>query len=395
MNFFDKIKTIFKRSGGNDFIIYTSPTFRSNSKNNAMALSSVYRCVDIISDNIALIPIKLKDRQKDHISEVYNHPLNLIFENKTKSNYSMFQLVRLLIQSVLLNGNGFAYIQRNNKGDVIGLRYLPSSTVTISYNEQTGDLLYTSTLIQGAIEPINMIHLLKYSTDGVNGKSVISAANRIISNAQMAEAQTAEYLDKGFNKQGIIKVQGQVNEKQRNEILSNYRNAFRAGGDGVAVFQGSMDFLPIQISPSDAQLIESKKLSTEDIARFFGIPIELLQANTLSSSQLQQKLMMTLMPYIQMIEEEFNRKLIKPLSEHSLYIEFDTTNFIRYNDTEIASYYASLLDKGILCINEVRKELGYNPIEGGDKHIMAYTDIEQNTINKTEKPNENEDTTTE
>ena len=104
---------------------------------------------------------------------------------------------------------------------------------------------------------------------------------------------------------------------------------------------------------------------------------------------------MTLMPYVKMIEEEFNRKLIKPLSEHSLYIELDTTNFIRYNDTEIAQYYASLLDKGILCINEVRKELGYNPIEGGDKHIMAYTDIEQNTINKTEKPNENEDTTTE
>lgn len=395
MKFFDKIKTIFKRSGGNDFIIYTSPTFRSNSKNNAMALSSVYRCVDIIADNVALIPIKLKDRQKDHISEVYNHPLNLIFENKTKSNYSMFQLVRLLIQSVLLNGNGFAYIQRNNKGDVVGLRYLPSSTVTISYNEQTGDLLYTSTLIQGAIEPINMIHLLKYSTDGVNGKSVISAANRIISNAQLAEAQTAEYLESGFNKQGIISVNGQLNEKQRNEILSNWKNTFRAGGSGVAVLQGNLSYQDIQISPSDAQLLEQKNYNTQDIARFFGIPIELLQANTLSSSQLQQKLMMTLMPYVKMIEEEFNRKLIKPLSEHSLYIEFDTKNCIRYNDTEIASYYASLLDKGILCINEVRKELGYNPIEGGDKHIMAYTSIEQNTINKTEKPNENEDTTAE
>lgn len=385
MNFFDKIKTIFKRSSVNDFIVYTSPTFRSNSKNNAMALSSVYRCVDIIADNIALIPIKLKDRQKDHISEVYNHPLNLIFENKTKSNYSMFQLIRLLIQSTLLNGNGFAYIQRNNKGDVVGLKYLPSSTVTISYNETTGDLLYTSTLIQGgAIEPINMIHLLKYSTDGVNGKSVISAANRIISNAQMAENQTSEYLESGFNKQGIISVNGQLNEKQRNEILSNWKNTFRAGGDGIAVLQGNLSYQGIQISPSDAQLIEQKKYNTEDIARFFGIPIELLQANTLSSSQLQQKLMMTLMPYVKMIEEEFNRKLIKPLSEHSLYIEFDTTNFIRYNDTEIASYYASLLDKGILCINEVRKELGYNPIEGGDVHTVAYSDVKQNTINKTE-----------
>ena len=37
-----------------------------------------------------------------------------------------------------------------------------------------------------------------------------------------------------------------------------------------------------------------------------------------------------------------------------------------------------------MCINEVRKELGLSNIDGGDKHIIAYTDIKQNTINNKE-----------
>ena len=387
MKFFDNIKNIFTRSKV-EYIPFSTGIIGGGAKvdSNSLSVSTVYRCVDIICDNIAILPIKLKNKELDHISEVTNHPLINIFENRNKNNISFSQILRLLIQSVLLNGAGFAYIQRNNKGDVMNLKFLPTSTVTIHYDEKSDNLFYTSNLITGAIEPINIIHIIKNSFDGINGKSVIAAAQKSIYNTKLSEQQSTNYLESGCNTQGVIKVNTQLNDKQKTEILNQWRNTFTNGGGGVAVFQGNMEFIPIQISPSDAQLIENKKYNTEDICRFFGIPIELLTVNNLSSSQLQQKLMMTLKPYIKLIEEEFNRKLLKPLSESNLYLEFDTTNCIKYNDIEIANYYSILLDKGILCINEVRKKLGYNAIDGGDKHILAYTDIEQNTINNTEKP---------
>ena len=41
-----------------------------------------------------------------------------------------------------------------------------------------------------------------------------------------------------------------------------------------------------------------------------------------------------------------------------------------------------MINSGVLSINEVRKELGYNGIgEDGDKNIIPYTDIATNTIN--------------
>ena len=61
---------------------------------------------------------------------------------------------------------------------------------------------------------------------------------------------------------------------------------------------------------------------------------------------------------------------------------------MKSNDS--ANYYNTLVSSGILSVNEVRKELGFEPIEGGDNHIIAYTDIEQNTINKDDSEKDEE-----
>lgn len=150
-----------------------------------------------------------------------------------------------------------------------------------------------------------------------------------------------------------------------------------------------MDYQPIQLSATDSQLLESRLFNVQDIARFFGVSPVLLgdlthsNYNTIEATQ-NQFVLHTLMPYIVMVEEEFTRKLIKP-SEEGLEVNLDETAILKADKSAIASYYGTLLDKGILCVNEVRKELGYSPIKGGDKHTIAYTDITQNQLNNENK----------
>ena len=45
-----------------------------------------------------------------------------------------------------------------------------------------------------------------------------------------------------------------------------------------------------------------------------------------------------------------------------------------------ANYYSTLTKNGILSINEARHFLGLAPIDGGDQHIIPFTDLSQNTI---------------
>ena len=71
----------------------------------------------------------------------------------------------------MLRGNAFAYIKRDETGNATELVYLRPDTVTIDYNELTRELKYRCNTVTGIIEPCNIIHLVKYSTDGIHGVS--------------------------------------------------------------------------------------------------------------------------------------------------------------------------------------------------------------------------------
>lgn len=352
----------------------------------ALNLSTVFRCVDLISDSIGMLPIKITKDDKTHFNEIENHSLNIIFSSGTKA-LTRYEFMKILIQSVLLKGNAFSLIERANDGTVVGLRFVESGDVQIHYDKsKPSSLYYTCNLIQNKkIEPCNIIHLLKYSFDGVNGKSVIGFAERTLKLSQSSENSALGLFENGCNLSGVLKVEGQLTKEQRQNIHSTWNQAMANGGNGLAVLQGNMSYQPIQLSAEDSQLLQSRLFQVEEICRFFGINPILVgdlshsSYSTLEAAQ-QEFLLHTLQPYIVMIEEEFSRKLFKP-SESNLRISLDETAILRTDKTALANYYGTLLDKGILCINEVRKELGYSEIEGGDKHIVPYTDINMNTLN--------------
>lgn len=362
-----------------------------DNKYNSMNISAVYRAVEIISDSVAILPIKIKQKDKQHKEELETHPLNYVFGNSTITKYN---LIKLLIQSVLLKGNGFAYIHRADDGTPTDLQFLQSGDVQIMWDKQKRNLYYMCNIISNKkIEPINMIHLLKNTYDGINGISVLSYATRSIKLANNTENSANSFFTNGCNLSGVLTVQGQLNEQQKADIRSSWNQAYSRGGNGLAVLQGNMDYKPIQLSAADSQMLESRRFNVSDIARFFGISPVLLgdlshsNYNTIEATQ-NQFLLHTLQPYITMCELEFSRKLVKP-SEKGIEINFDESALLKTDKTAMAQYYGNLLDKGVLCINEVRKELGYSEIEGGDKHLISYTKIEDNIINKDTKENNN------
>lgn len=354
----------------------------------AMNISAVYRAVEIISDSIAILPVHVKMLDNKNCKSInHNHPVEDLFQNELGDKITRYQLMKLLLQSVMLKGNGFAYIQRINNTP-IAIKYLEPTDVSIHYNKQSRELYYiASNITSKKIEPCDMIHFVKNSYDGVNGVSVLSYANRSIALAQSAENGALSFYSNGCNLAGILTVQGQLTEKQKQDIRSSWGQAYGNGGQGLAVLQGNMSYSPVQLSASDSQMLETRNYNVQDIARFFGISPVLLgdlshsSYSTIEATQ-QQFLLHTLQPYITMIEEEFTRKLLKPSErEANMTINLDETALLRTDKTAMASYYTQMLNSGVMCVNEVRKELGLGEIEGGDKHIIAYTKVTDNTIN--------------
>ena len=88
----------------------------------------------------------------------------------------------------------------------------------------------------------------------------------------------------------------------------------------------------------------------------------------------------TLTTWITMIETEFTRKLFP--DDETLSVDMDENELtLRCDKQTQAQYLSTLVTSGIISANEARAELGLKKIEGGDKITIAYSDINQNTIN--------------
>lgn len=400
MGFFRK-KTREKRE--NEPLQYVTPwgealTFGTLiNRYSSMNISAVFAATNLISNTIAMLPIKVLINGDEGKNEMDNHPLNLVLGERDNDNLlSRFNLIKMIVQSVIIKGNAFCYIQRAQDGSVMGLRYLEAGDVTINYHKQKDMLYYDCPIISKKhIEPIDMLHFVLHSYDGITGISVLSYAARTLGITNASENAAKSFFENGMNVNGLLKVNTPINQKQKDEIRQSWQQAYSGNGGGLAIINGNMDYQQLTLSPEDSQLLASRQFNVADIARFFNINPLLLGGEsgaTYSSLEMLQNafLVHTLQPYIAMIESEFNRKLLKP-SESNLQVILETNDLMRIDKQSQANYYKTMVDAGILSRNEVRKEIGYNGFEGGDEHTIAYSDTDQNTLENNEENTEETD----
>ncbi|MDO4201002.1 MAG: phage portal protein [Bacteroidales bacterium] len=112
----------------------------SYSTNKAMLLSTVYRCVEVISDSVAQLPLELyRIDSNGYKMKFTKHPTYRLLNSEPNSKMTRFTFIKTLIVSTLLKGNGFAYIERDNEGNATAMHYIPSELVTIIPPKTLGD----------------------------------------------------------------------------------------------------------------------------------------------------------------------------------------------------------------------------------------------------------------
>ena len=127
---------------------------------------------------------------------------------------SRFTFIKTLIVSTLLKGNGYAYIERDNEGNAVALHYIPSELVTVIKPKTLKDnIAYSSTGIGNVVEACNMIHILNFTYDGVEGISTLSHAKNTLGLASDSEAHASGFFKGGANLAGILTVQSTLTSK--------------------------------------------------------------------------------------------------------------------------------------------------------------------------------------
>lgn len=124
---------------------YTSLMYNSNggyTTSKATLLSTVYRCMEVISDSVAQLPLEpYRIDSNGYKMKFTKHPTYRLLNSEPNSKMTRFTFIKTLIVCTLLKGNGFAYIERDNEGNATVLHYIPSELVTIIPPKTLGDTI--------------------------------------------------------------------------------------------------------------------------------------------------------------------------------------------------------------------------------------------------------------
>lgn len=359
----------------------------------ALSQSPFFAGINLIANGVAQMGWEIKSKNDTEVSDDFY--AKHLFDDCLLTK---FMLVKNLIKDILLHGNGFCYIHRDKNGVPTSLEYLPYGDCNIVYNKITNSLFYQAPKIsRSLIEPINIIHVLMHSKDGIEGRSILDFASNTINLNANAEKAASSYFASGMTVQGIVSTDApRLTKDQREAIRTAWNDSQVGNGTGLAVLEGGMKYQPVSSNSKDAQLLETRLFNITEVSRWLNISPVLLgdysktAYNTIEQCQLQF-VVNTLAPYVLMLEEELNRKIILPRDKNKYYIDILEEAIIAQDKKAQAEYLGTLIDKAIITPNEARKALGYAPMEGGDDLYRPFTDINQNKINQDKNTQEQDD----
>ncbi|WP_374833919.1 phage portal protein [Paenochrobactrum pullorum] len=348
------------------------------SADDAMKISAVWRCVSLISGNVATLPLDLKRRVGDKRLDADDHDLWRILRRKPNKWQTPSEFRRMLQMSVLLRGNGYAYKVTSGK-KVVELIPLNADNVEVK-QERDLSLTYTVTLPTGQrtiLKQDRMLHLRGMTFDGITGLSVITYAREAMGLAASTEKHAGSLFRNGTRTGGVLKHPGKLDEEgivALRESLDYYREGGGLEGRDLVLEEG-MSYERLAMTSVDAQFIQTRVQSLAEIAMYFGVPLHMVGLNDKASSWgtgIEQMgigfVTYTMQDWLTMWEQAIARDLIDE-NEPDLYARFNNAALLKGDTKSRYEAYAIGRSSGFLSANDIRALEDMDPIEGGDTYL--------------------------
>ena len=169
----------------------------------------------------------------------------------------------------------------------------------------------------------------------------------------------------------LLKSAGKIDEAQANPLRQSLDDVID-GNRRSTVLPSGVEMEKLSLSPQEAQYLESRSFSAEEIARIFGVPASMIGAKDGIKSSVEQDYQdfyaRTLMAYCKNIEQELHRKLLQEIDKPYYYYKFNFNSLLRASANDRADFYNKGIRGGWLSPNEARAFEDANGFDGGDKY---------------------------
>ena len=372
----------------------------------AMSSSAVYACVSIISQEVSRLdlhhfrinPDKSRDLQiQSAASRVFRDP-NWY---QTPSDFLLF-----MMQSLLLSGNAYAVVIRDGTGAVSELHPQFPDHVNVQRVQGSTDYFYMLGSNNGPYDIANlqeytpvpardMLHIRLFpSSDILLGSSPLQALGPSVAMAGAIQHSSAAFFQNMARPSGIIASPKKIDPIAADRLKKQWKDTLSGtGAGGVVVFDGDASWHPLTMNAVDSEVIAQYKLSVENIAQVYRVPMFMLgdlSKATFSNVESLQKafIMSTLGFYLKHVENAYEDLFNMGPNER---VEFDLERGLMRPDLEQRmSAYAKGVLGGIYAPNEPRARENLPPVEGGDRVYMQRQNWPLELLGEDAEPTETE-----
>lgn len=335
----------------------------------SLGLAAYWRCVNLISQSIACMPIKYYTG--DNNTQTNINPAILALRNP-HSNLTSFTYNEILIGSALIYGNGYAYIYRS-QGKI---ELTPLHTPDVEPFIYDDELFYQVKGIKTAIPSSDMIHLRGFGLDLKEGLSALDYHRQTLGLALSSQKESINFYAKGAKIDGVIEMPGAANQVLKDNIQKEFEKKYSGvnATSHTPIIDAGMKYTPIGMSASDAKYIESNSFSANEIATIFGVPAPMInQLERATHANIEQLsidfVRYCLMPWVSKLEQEYYNKLLST-REQKGYFKFNVNSLMRGDSKTRAEFYRIMYNTSAMTINEIRALEELDKVEGGDEVML-------------------------
>jgi HK97 family phage portal protein len=313
---------------------------------------------------LAMLPFPIYERlPHDGGSEpAPEHPLYDLLHDQTNDVDDAFQWKRAQMFDLIDHGHGYNWIVEGRRGFAHALVPIPPPLVT--------PLRLYTTLPNGARiagrelfdvrDPVTG-RTSRFTQDeifhlrGAGGKGILEHARASLGTALATEEYAGAVYGQGMLNGGVIEVPGTMDTEASARMAKTFVS--KPGEWHLPkVLEQGVKWTPDTMSPEDAQMLLSRKFGVDDIARWLGVPRQMLENSDPSfgnAEQFDQNFINYSMGgWLALFEFGVNGQLI--LKPKQYFAQFTRQALVRGNLAARWAAHVASVNAGIVTVDEVR-----------------------------------------
>lgn len=338
----------------------------------AMQLSAFWAAARLWAETLASIPVKVQRMRDGEWVDETTSDLSVLLNTRMNRYQNRVEFFESFVLNHMVHGNAYA-LKIMSGSRLIGLLPLNSGQV---YPEllKDGTVIYNYHTDKGVtVLASESVWHWKMFGNGVVGLSPLGYGKHSVSVGLSADSRIGQVFRNAGKPAGILTIDGTLTEEQRKLVRERFRSLVEGPTDTLMVLEAAMKFQPTSLSPSDIELLDSRRFQVEDVARFMDVPSVLINDTAGTTAWgtgigeiIRGWYKRSVRARANSLQESMRSHLIPVERRRTSRVVHDFDDLLKLDKKERMEAHQRGINSGVITPNEARREEDLPPLDGGD-----------------------------